>query len=66
MDTRTGIIHEMQQGETLEQLAQRLGGAASDFVEVKRQPVECRRCGGTGRVRAGLNSRRFKPCRCVL
>ena len=68
MDRRTGKIHEMLPVETLEGRARRLGGEPSDFVPVATNealPV-CRRCQGKGFVRAGLNSKRFKPCKCVL
>ncbi len=67
MDTRTGEIHEMLEGETLPQFARRLGGQPKDFVPVAHRPVgQCPKCHGTGAVKRGLFSRRFKPCECVL
>lgn len=66
MDTRTGEIHEMQTGETLEDFARRLGGVPKDFVPVGHAPsAVCRKCGGTGAVRKGIFSKRFKPCICT-
>lgn len=67
MDTRTGQIHELRDGETIDDLAQRLGGQPKDFVPVAR-PADgaCPKCKGTGAVRRGLFSKRFKPCKCVL
>lgn len=65
MDTRTGKIHELN-GRTLEQLAGDEGGKEGDFVPLLRLPDgTCAKCKGTGSVRAGLFSRRFKPCRCT-
>lgn len=67
MDTRTGIIHDMNPGETIEQFAARLGGKPSDFMPVARHADGvCPKCKGTGKRKAGLFSRRFKPCECVL
>lgn len=67
MDTRTGLIHDMQDGETMEQFAARLGGKPKDFVPVARHADGvCPKCKGTGAVRRGLFSKRFKPCECVL
>lgn len=75
MDTRTGEIHDLNHGETLEDFTARLIAAKvvapssrpQDFVEVKRRPDgKCAKCNGTGAVRKGLFSRRFKPCACVL
>lgn len=66
MDTRTGQIHDLN-GRSLAQLAKDEGGKESDFVPIFRRPDgTCRRCNGTGSVRAGMFSRRFKPCRCVV
>ena len=67
MDTRTGLIHQLLPGETIEDLARRLGGKSSDFVPVEREADGvCTRCNGTGSVRRGLLSKKFKPCKCVL
>ena len=66
LNTRTGEIHTMQQGETLADLARRLGEDLGNFVSVEHAPrADCKRCAGSGRMRAGLNSNRFKPCRCT-
>lgn len=67
MDTRTGLIHEMQPGESLEDLERRLNAKRGDLVPVAR-PADgvCPKCKGTGAVRRGLFSKRFKPCECVL
>jgi len=67
MNTATGQIHNMNFGETLEQLAARTGGKASDFIPVARMPdANCKKCHGTGSRKAGFFSRRFKPCECVV
>lgn len=67
MDTRTGLIHEFHESETIEQFAARLGGKPKDFVEAARKPDgTCQKCNGTGAIRRGLFSKRFKPCSCVL
>lgn len=65
MDLRTGRIHELKDGETLEELARRLGGEPRDFVELKNPPAaKCPKCGGKGYRKPGLFSRRFVPCEC--
>jgi hypothetical protein len=65
MDQRTGQIHPLN-GRTLAELAAAENGKVSDFVPVARHPDgTCRRCNGTGAVRRGLFSKRFKPCRCT-
>ena len=57
----------MRPGETPEEFALRLGGRKSHFVAVARQADgKCSKCNGTGAIRKGLNSKRFKPCSCVL
>ena len=67
MDMRTGIIHELKDGETLQDLAAKLGGKPEDFTPVARPAGGvCPKCKGTGSVRRGLFSKRFKPCKCVL
>ena len=66
MDTRTGLIHQLVPGETLDDLARRLNAEPSDVVMLDQLPSgACRRCHGTGRMKAGLFSRRYKPCRCT-
>lgn len=66
MDTRTGLIHEMQPGETMQDMERRLNAQRGDIVPVARQPDgKCAKCKGTGAIRRGLFSRRFKPCVCV-
>ncbi len=65
MDTRTGQIHELG-GRTLAQLAKDEDGKESDFVPLMRLPDgTCAKCRGTGAVKAGMFSRRWKPCRCT-
>jgi hypothetical protein len=68
MDTRTGEIHELPPGESIRDLARRLGGKVSDFVQVATNTpnATCKKCDGNGFVKRGLNSKRFKPCKCVL
>lgn len=63
MDTRTGKIYE---AENAAALAKKLGVDESDIVMLDKLPDgTCRHCNGTGRKRAGMFSRRFKPCRCT-
>jgi hypothetical protein len=67
MNTNTGTIHEIQFNESLNDFAKRLGGKPSDFVQVARHADGvCQKCKGTGAIKRGLFSRRFKPCSCVL
>ena len=66
MDTRTGLIHEMQPGETLRDMERRLNAQPGDLVPVARKSDGvCPKCKGTGAVRRGIFSKRFKPCVCV-
>jgi len=76
MDTRTGEIHELAPGQTLENLAEQLEATdklkrradqlCNDLVRLQRKPnPECKICRGLGRIKKGLNSRRFKPCECT-
>jgi hypothetical protein len=66
MDTRTGQIHQLRDGETLADLERRLHAKTGDLVMLDKLPEgECRHCHGTGKRRAGMFSRRFKPCRCT-
>lgn len=66
MDTRTGLIHEQLPGETFEAFEQRFNAAPGDLVPVLSQPpADCPKCRGTGRLRKGLLSRRWKPCVCI-
>ncbi len=63
MDTRTGQIYE---AESAAALAKKLGTDESDIVMLDKLPsATCRHCSGTGRRKAGLFSRRYKPCRCT-
>ena len=73
-DLRTGQIHELRAGENIDDLARRLRGKPSDFVELEKPPAKgCKRCHGTGMVprtfgkhgRRALRRHRFKPCRCT-
>lgn len=67
MDTRTGLIHEMRDGEKLEDLAARLNARTEDLVEISKRPDhQCQKCKGKGFIKAGILSRRFKPCVCTL
>lgn len=77
MDTRTGQIHDVS--EVLKKIpqadpnrglrdmmAQALGGRPSDYVPVQGEPdPDCTKCDGTGAVKVGLRSKRFKPCECT-
>lgn len=66
MDTRTGKIYPLVDGMTLEQLSKKLNAEDGDLVMLDKLPEgTCRKCRGTGSIRAGLFSRRFKPCRCT-
>lgn len=66
MDTRTGLIHETLPGETMEQMAVRVGARPDDMVPIASQPAPtCKKCNGTGSVKAGMFSKRWKPCRCT-
>ena len=63
MDTRTGLIYE---AESAAALAKKLGTDEGNIVMLDKLPEgTCRKCLGTGSVRAGMFSRRFKPCRCT-
>lgn len=63
MDTRTGQIYE---AESAAALAKKLGTDEGNIVMLDKLPDgTCRRCNGTGRKRAGMFSRRHKPCRCT-
>jgi hypothetical protein len=67
MNTRTGEIHDMQDGESMDAFARRIGCLPSDVVPLARRPDGvCKKCNGTGAIRRGLFSKRFKPCPCVL
>lgn len=67
MDTRTGEIHELGPGESIAALARQLGGVPKDFVPVNHLPSPvCPKCKGTGAIRKGLFSKRFKPCKCTF
>lgn len=66
MDSSTGIIHSLEQNETMPQLARRIGAKEQDMIPVFYLPKsDCTRCNGTGRRSAGMFSKRFKPCRCT-
>jgi len=63
MDTRTGLIYEAASAAAL---AKKLGADESDIAMLDKLPEgTCRKCNGTGAVKAGMFSRRFKPCRCT-
>lgn len=73
MDTRTGEIFEGKDIEDLIQQAKKAdkfdrteGQLLEDLVPLKKLPTsDCKRCKGTGRRRAGVTSKRFKPCKCT-
>ena len=73
MDTRTGKCFE---GHDLTDIAkQALGGNPTpeqiekkkkDLVTIDRMPdPDCKKCKGRGSRKAGLRSKRFKPCICT-
>ncbi len=66
MNTRNGDIHPIFPHENMEQLAHALGLMVEEMVPVKHAPSsDCKKCDGTGKRRAGVNSTRFKPCECT-
>lgn len=66
MNTKTGEVVALKPGQSVTDLAKQYGGKASDWVPVERLPDgTCKLCNGRGSVKRGLNSKRFKPCRCV-
>lgn len=66
MNTKTGEIFELKEGESLKDLAAKLGGSEKDFVALGKLPDEnCPVCKGLGRKKLGLFSRRYKPCDCT-
>lgn len=66
MDTRTGEIFLGRPGESLEEMAVRLGKPAEDLQEIGKLPdTTCPKCKGRGAVPAGFQSKRFKPCECT-
>ncbi len=73
MDTRDGSMHRFRGGtednalfESQAEYLKRTNGKPSDLVPVEGEPVpDCTKCKGTGRVRKGMFSRRWKPCKCT-
>ena len=66
MDTRTGQIYNLEEGETLKDLAAKLGGVEKDFVSLGKLPdATCPFCKGRGYRKRGILSRRYKPCDCT-
>jgi hypothetical protein len=66
MHLPTGDIHNIPNGDTLLDYARSVGLKPQDFAELKQLPSDtCPKCKGTGRVRRGLNSKRFKVCECT-
>lgn len=66
MDTRTGQIHEMADNESFEDFVKRIGVDPSYLVSVENIPdATCKKCNGTGAVRKGMFSKRWKPCGCT-
>lgn len=67
MHLPSGKIHKLLPGETLPELAKRVGAKLEDLTPMDKMPEEkCDKCHGTGRVKRGLNSKRFKLCECTL
>lgn len=65
MDTRTGQIHLMNEGESLHELADRTGVPYRNLKLLGNLPVEgCARCKGTGVKRITPSGRRI-PCKCT-
>lgn len=75
MDTRTGYVYTPEQLLTIEKipLLERQDPFhrtheqfKADLVPVKNVGLaNCPHCHGTGSMPKGLNSKRFKPCKCV-
>jgi hypothetical protein len=66
MDTRTGELHEMRKGESKRELSERIGVPEKYLVPLGKAPEpDCPKCGGKGGVRAGVHSKRYKPCKCT-
>ena len=66
MDTRNGSIHEFSDNKAIAAYLEDTKGKPSDLVPVEGEPVpECGKCKGTGRVRKGMHSKRWKPCKCT-
>lgn len=65
MDTRTGEIFPLT-AKQIRELNEEPGNEGR-FVPVNNLPNgSCQRCKGRGAVRAGMFSRRFRPCRCTM
>lgn len=66
MDTRDGSIHQLGLNETVKELADRLWARKSDIVPLGNlRDEQCQKCNGRGYKPAGLNSKRFVPCKCT-
>ena len=56
----------MVTGESLDDLAKRIGAAAIDLRNLGNRPdPECKKCSGKGYRHPGMNSKRFIPCDCT-
>ncbi len=73
MDQRTGKIYE---AENMKSLMELMRGddphnrtdkeLEDDLIPIKYDPdPNCRKCHGRGSVRRGIQSNRFKPCKCT-
>lgn len=61
------MFHMTNPGESFEEMSARLKVPVTDMIPVARLPVAtCKKCRGKGSRKAGLFSKRFKPCECVL
>ncbi len=66
MSPNTGIVYLQNPGESMFDFGQRIGEDPTKLVPLAKAPAsDCRRCHGKGSVKAGLFSRRFKPCKCT-
>lgn len=72
MDTRTGQIHQMHDGETFKEFSKRVGVPEQNLTPLRRQPdPKCAKCHGKGyKPRPGQKPKKqfklFTPCACTL
>ena len=77
MNIEDGSIHHMNDEETalfvqdkqaaLAALSARIGVEEDKLVPLDRLPsADCPKCKGKGRIKAGMQSKRFKPCKCTI
>jgi len=66
MNIEDGSIHQLQQDQTLKELADTLQVHKSSLVPLGGLPVTtCKVCNGRGYTKPGLGSKRFVPCECT-